>query len=137
MRNRAAVAALGMAAVLTILACGSDSTGPDNGAPNVPVIGNGPNAFGFAVLADGLTLDRTYQLSFTSDSSSIGLAVSGYGGGAGTFELFDEAHALLFARPLNGNIAEGQADVRVGRPAEVRLRFTGYTGSVAIGVNGD
>lgn len=138
MRNRAALAAAVVAAAVSILACDpGSSTIIDTTGVNMPSVGNQPNAFAFAVLADGLTLDRTYQLTFTSDSSDVGLTVAGYVGGTGSLELRDATGATILTRALDSNIAEGSAGQRIGRPASARIRFTGYSGTVAIGIQAE
>ncbi len=138
MRSRAALAVV-VAASMSLLACGSDSspaiTDPEE--TNIPAVGNQPNSFAFVVLARDLTLDRIDAVSFTSDSTSVGLTVMGYEGGTGTLEVFDATDAAILTRQLGANVAEGTTIPLAARPARVRIRFAGYSGVVAIGVHAD
>ncbi len=120
--------------LLAMAGCQADVTG--SAGSNFPAVGNARNSFGFSVLARTLDLDRSYALAFDTDSVSVGLAVAGYGAGSGEFQLLDEAGHVLFARDLGGNIAVGSAPFAAPRPATARVRLSGYSAVVAIGVNG-
>ena len=121
-------------ALLATPGCRSDATDP-LGA-NLPAVGNAQNSFGFSVLARTLDLDRSYALVFAADSVTVGLAVVGYRAGSAEFQLLDPSGRVLFSRDLAGDIAEGNARFAAARPATARVRFSGYSGTVAIGVAG-
>jgi hypothetical protein len=120
--------------LVSTVGCQADLTG--SAGSNLPAVGNARNSFGFSVRARTLDLDQSYLLSFDADSVSVGLAVVGYGAGSAEFQLLDGSGQVLFSRDLGANTAEGNASLAVRRPATARLRFSGYSGIVAIGVGG-
>jgi hypothetical protein len=120
--------------LLSFAGCQADVTG--SSGSNLPAVGNARNSFGFSVRARTLDLDQSYPLSFDADSVSVGLAVVGYGAGSAEFQLLDASGQVLYSRDLGANTAEGNASLAIRRPAAARVRFSGYSGIVAIGVGG-
>ena len=118
---------------LITASCSLSETGP--GTINVPTVGSQRNSFAFAVVARSLELDQSYSLSFDADSVSVGLAVTGYAAGSGSLELRDASSQLVFSRDLAGNVAEAASALPTAHPATARLRFTSFTGTVAVGVH--
>lgn len=121
-----------LVACLTLTACSENTVGPE--IESAPAVGNATDAFGFSVVAQSLDFDEAYPLTFTRDTVSVGVTVTGYEQGQGRVELFDADGTLLYSRTLSGNVAEGTQQV-MGRPARAALRFDDFTGIVALGVS--
>lgn len=133
------VAALLLFFAIGVSACSDTmvSSSPDDEMPpatNTPTVGSALNSFGFAVIADGFSLDETYVLDFSGDTLSLGLAVTDYQGGTASLELYGAGDALLYQKDLGRNVAQGTEQV-AAQPERAVLRFEGFTGLVALGIS--
>ncbi|NOY05540.1 MAG: hypothetical protein GXO82_02720 [Chlorobi bacterium] len=122
---------------LLLFSCGQESgVNTANPVLNTPAVGNTPNSFGYSLNANAFTVEDFYTLSFSSDSLSIGITVTGYVSGEGMVEILGEADSVIYSMSLNRNIALGETTLHGLTPQRVHLVFNKYSGSVAVAVSG-
>jgi len=122
---------------LLLFSCGQEN-GIDTPGPvlNLPAVGNTPNSFGYSLNANLFTLEEFYPLSFSSDSLSIGITVTGYASGEGVVEILGASDSILYSMPLNHNLAIGENTLQGVLPQRIHFVYNEYSGYVAVAISG-
>jgi hypothetical protein len=128
--------------LLAVLACllagckkDDAPAGPDvvvfDGASNIPVIANAPNAFAFTLAAHSYTATVEYDLAFTTDTLSYSMTIMGQSAGTGSLRVTDASSAIVCADSSLKNTIAAFTQNGKGVPRKIKLSFTGYSGSIS------
>lgn len=122
---------------LVILSCNKNETIIDDGAGvNVPNVASTQNAFGYYVTAQSFTFVQTVPLTFTCDSLSYALSISGYSYGTASILIY--ADSLRYRSSdlvFNTNQAFMFSLMRC-KPDSITLTFSRFSGRVSFALSG-
>src|SRR4051812_46000618 len=98
--------------IAAVAGCSGVVEPKDVGAENTPAIEFNGGQFVFAVRARNWTFNRAYQPDnlYSIDGGGgldVGMAITGYSGGAGLVTVTDGNNAVVFNQTLVGNLPDG------------------------------
>jgi len=111
---------------------GSKITAPKN----TPVTANVPNSYSFVVSASSYSYNETNAVQMNADTLSIGITVTSFEKGSGSFVIKDSSDTIIYQKDFNGSavIAEVMPVTKI--PKSVILNLSNFTGDVVIGLAG-
>jgi len=103
---------------------------------NTPVTANVPNSYSFVVSANAYSYNETNAVQMNADTLSIGITVTNFENGSGSFVIKDSSDTIIYQKDFNGSavIAEIMPVTRVLK--SVILNLSNFTGNVVIGLAG-
>jgi serine protease inhibitor len=115
--------------VLVLAGCKKDGT-VDPAAANMPVIANTQNAFAFDLVATAYTSNAVYPLSFSTDSLSCALTITGQTAGNGSLRIVDSTSSTVYSDSTLSNKIVALTQTGKGIPKNITLEFNNYTGII-------
>jgi len=108
----------------------SDTIPVDQILANTPIIANTQNAFAFHLVARAYTSSTDYPLSFSSDSLSCAMTITGQTTGNGSLRIIDSNSSTVYGDSTLSNKIVALTQTGKGIPTNITLVFNNYTGII-------
>ena len=124
--------------VLILVGCKKDlsvnptgtTTPVDQIIANTPMIANTHNAFVLELVATAYTSNTVYPLSFSTDSLSCSMTITGQTTGNGSLRIIDSNSSTVYSDSTLSNKIVALTQAGKGIPKNITLVFNNYTGII-------
>ena len=97
---------------------------------NTPIIANTQNAFAFHLVATAYTSSTDYPLSFSTDSLSCAMTITGQTTGTGFLRIIDSNSSTVYSDSTLSSKIVALTQAGKGIPTNITLVFNNYTGII-------